>query len=91
MKLQYNMITSKIKVVMWNELEPGCLYIFAEDDGKKNPKVFQYLELNDEFFICEIFGGPEGDVFFSSDVDCGFFPVTVKYAEIEVHRFGLPD
>ncbi|ATW62376.1 hypothetical protein Delta_p61 [Pseudomonas phage Delta] len=90
MKLNYNMLTSKVRVASWDDLESGRLYIRQDEDGAANPRVFMYMEVADEFFIVEIFGGPVGAVYFSGDVDCGFYPVTIKAASIEVHRFGPP-
>ncbi|KAJ4689646.1 hypothetical protein HRR87_009272 [Exophiala dermatitidis] len=70
MKINYNRIINKTKVVKWKDLESGCLYILKEED--------------------DIFGGPTADVYFGSD-NCEFYPVTIKSADLEVHRFSLPD
>ncbi len=90
MDINYNMITNKIEVLSWEGLESGCLYIRQDEDGKESPRIFMFMEYADEWFLFDIFGGPYGDVYYSGDVECGFYPVTVESVRIEVHRFGPP-
>ncbi|WLV27429.1 hypothetical protein [Pseudomonas phage BUCT640] len=90
MMVKYNQLTTKVKILSWEELESGCLYMRVDEDGQDSPRIFMFMEYADEWFLFDIFGGPYGDVYYSGDVECGFYPVTIEGIQATVHRFGPP-